>query len=103
MSKIYKYVLTPESHIGQGLSLKPLAVGWQDDDVVLWAEASEQPEEISRILGVRPNGLFVIVIPTGQETPPAGFEYVGTAHHSGNPLVFHVYSRPMLDKGDNSK
>lgn len=108
MAKIWKYTLTPECHIGQGYSLNPLSVGWQGDDVVLWAEASEQPKALTAVRGVKPNGMYVLVVPTGDETPPTGFEYIGTAHGGPpsmltGPMVMHVYGRTMLDKGADSE
>jgi hypothetical protein len=108
VAKVWKYTLTPECHIGQGYSLKPLSVGWQGDDVVLWAEATETPDVIAKMLGVKSNGLYVLVVPTGGDVPPSGFEFVGTAHGGPpsmftGPMVMHVYARPMLDKGDESE
>ncbi len=63
-----------------------LAVGWQGEDLVAWAEVTVG-------VGVRTT---LAVAMTGDDVP-ADAEYVGTAQHDtmlgGSPFVAHVYAR----------
>jgi len=67
-----------------------LAVDWQDDDLVVWAEATPADD-----FGLDETELVVRM--TGQEapTPSTDFRYIGTAHGivGGHRLVAHVYER----------
>lgn len=103
MAKIFKYVIEPEGTvIGEGQIVVPLTVGWQGEDLVIWAEVEDW---VYGKMMQPPAGLFVLPVPTGEDRPPSGFSYVGTAQpNSGSPdlfgvgIVMHVYSVPIRSR-----
>lgn len=83
--RILKFVLQPETTIIETADQpRFLAVGWQGEDLCVWAEAAAGTGVVS-LLGAVPTGM----------APPDDGEYVGTAQTEafGPRLVFHVYRR----------
>lgn len=78
-ARIFKFTLRPDVQEFSGLT-RLLGVGWQGDDLRLWAEYDEDDRRTTQI----------IVALTGQ-APPMDCDFVGTA--VGTPFVLHVYSR----------
>lgn len=80
MSRIFKFTLIPDAQMFVGLE-RLLGVGWQGDDLRLWAEYDEADLTVTT----------VIVALTGQ-APPMDCHFLGTA--VGREFVAHVYWRP---------
>lgn len=79
MSRIFKFTLHPDVQAFSGLG-RLLGVGWQGDDLRLWAEYDEDD----------PRATTIIVALTGQ-APPMDAAFFGTA--VGREFVAHVYHR----------
>ena len=94
--RILKYELQASEQgtvLGKGKTFKPLSAGWQGGGaaLVLWAEVGEPSDLLPA-----PKGIHVLAVRTGDEAPPAGYEYLGTASQGGPavfgvPMVVHVY------------
>jgi hypothetical protein len=83
--RILKFVLRPETTtIETADEPRFLSVGWQGNDLCVWAEATVGTG-VTTWLGAIPTGAY----------PPDDGEYVGTAQTEafGQRLVFHVYRR----------
>ena len=85
--RLLKFVVHPfASEVVTSDEPRFLSVGWQGDDLVVWAEATVGE-------GCRTE---LVAVPTGGFRPLAA-EYIGTAQHptlnDGGPLVMHVYRR----------
>ena len=87
MITVYKYVIDPSrSEIRLPLNAETLSVGFQQDELCMWAKVNTQ--EITEIRNFQAFG-------TGHEmTRNMGIDYafIGTAH-TGDGLVFHAFER----------
>jgi hypothetical protein len=79
VSRIFKFSLHPDVQAFSGLT-RLLGVGWQGDDLRLWAEYDDDD----------PTTTVIVVALTGQ-APPMDATFLGTA--VGPEFVAHVYYR----------
>jgi hypothetical protein len=84
MRRIFKYSLPPvgEAALGMHGDPRPLGVGWQGRQLVMWAEVDD--DRAARIRA------FTVVM-TGDPVPDG--EYIGSVQRvdDGQPYVVHVY------------
>lgn len=89
---IWKYplVITDEQVLNVPLGFRPLWVGVQNGQVMLWAEVGTQSDVIEPDLRAN-RQRRVRIIGTGNRMPNmAGFKYVGTVEQA--PFIWHVYA-----------
>jgi hypothetical protein len=79
MTRIFKFTLHPDVQAFVGLT-RILGVGWQGDDLRLWAEYDADDQ-----------GATTVIVALTGEAPPMDAEFVGTA--VGREFVAHVYRR----------
>lgn len=81
MTKIYKYILNPETSLNLPASAKILHVAAQHDDICLWALVDTTLIPIER---------HFITLPTGA-TVPDNAQHLGTSLLYDDTLVFHTF------------
>jgi hypothetical protein len=94
--RLLKYEIKPqgETIVVSGPGLRPLAVGWQGQKLVVWVEGHVpgSTEGSGHYVGER-DYRFTAVF-TGEDVPEGSYSYVGSAqrtHQELGFLVVHVY------------
>lgn len=89
--RVLKFPITPSgNHIAEGMVCTPIACGYQNGEVVVWAEVDEWRYHIAG-LSYAPDGCRIIAVATGQDRPPSAFKYLGTVQGVEGDPVFHLY------------
>lgn len=81
MTKIYKYILKPETSLNLPASAKILHIAAQHNNICLWALVDTTLTPVER---------HFITLPTGAAVPDNA-QYLGTTLLSMGTLVFHTF------------
>lgn len=100
MRRLLKYTISGADRqitkIVSAPGLRPLAVGWQDTKLVVWAEGNTPKDSGGPFTEVEYQFMAVW---TGQYVPDGAWNYVGSAqmrHQELGFLVVHLYFGGML-------